>query len=110
MGATWNPFPGMNPFLERSWGPVHTALIAFIWEEIGRQLPPDLIARPEERVTVRERESPVSLRTDVAVSEPWRAGAAPTWRPETEAAGGVAVSEPQIVWVDEQLRAAGLGG
>ena len=46
MHATKNPFPGMNPFLERSWASVHTALIGFIWEGLGPQLPRDLVARP----------------------------------------------------------------
>jgi hypothetical protein len=37
MVATKNPFPGMNPFLERNWGPVHTKLISLIDDEIGRE-------------------------------------------------------------------------
>lgn len=47
-----NPFPGMNPFLERHWTDVHTKLIAYISDEIAAQLPLDLNARTEEHVTL----------------------------------------------------------
>jgi hypothetical protein len=46
-----NPFPGMNPFLERHWADVHTRLIAYICDEIAGQLPSELNARAEEHVT-----------------------------------------------------------
>jgi hypothetical protein len=48
-----NPFPGMNPFLERSWSDVHTQLIAYIRDELAlRGLPAGLRARAEERLSV----------------------------------------------------------
>lgn len=36
-----NPFPGMNPFLERHWSDVHTKLIAYIADALAEQLPPE---------------------------------------------------------------------
>lgn len=74
MISTKNPFPGMNPFLERNWGPVHTAIISFVWETIARDLPPGLVARPEERLVGDEIESGNRYRADVGVSEKWKQG------------------------------------
>ena len=34
MISTKNPFPGMNPFLEENWAPVHTKLISYVDDEI----------------------------------------------------------------------------
>jgi hypothetical protein len=44
------PFPGMDPYLERHWGDVHSDLIAQTRTTLNGELPPDLIARTEERV------------------------------------------------------------
>src|SRR6185437_1873140 len=47
-----SPFPGMDPYLERSWGDVHTRLVASSSTALNRLLPEDLIARVEERVAI----------------------------------------------------------
>ena len=50
--ASTSPFPGMDPYLERHWPSVHTQLVGGASRALNRVLPPDLIARPEERTTV----------------------------------------------------------
>src|SRR6266446_4552629 len=47
-----NPFPGMDPYLEQHWRDVHHRLITYASDELQAQLPPDLLARVEERVVV----------------------------------------------------------
>ncbi|MCP5540084.1 MAG: DUF4058 family protein [Akkermansiaceae bacterium] len=93
----------MNPFLERNWGPVHTALIGYIWEEVGRQLPEDLVARPEERIEIDEVTPPSAYRPDVAVSEDWKSGTPRQWTPGTETESAGTLAEPQMVWVEELI-------
>jgi Protein of unknown function (DUF4058) len=97
-----NPFPGMNPFLERHWSDVHTKLVAFIAEALAENLPDDLSARAEEHVTLHYgdgEERP--MRPDVAVVESWKQGIPPQWQPESAQAGGTAIAEPQIIIVEE---------
>ena len=104
MISTKNPFPGMNPFLERTWPPVHSVLITFIWEEIASRLPDDLVARPEERLAIDEIEPGDSYRADVGITETWKQGASPTWLPATMPAGeGIVIAEPQILRVDDDV-------
>lgn len=50
MATSENPFPGMNPFLERSWRDIHTRLIAYSADALQESLPDALLARAEERV------------------------------------------------------------
>jgi hypothetical protein len=96
-----NPFPGMNPFLERHWSDVHTKLIAYMADALGEALPGDLNARSEERVTLHDyTEEETHLRADVAVVESWRSGISPQWQPEADQAVGVAAA-PQLIMVDE---------
>ncbi len=47
-----NPFPGMNPYLEKYWRDVHASFIVYAREALQERLPPGLIARIEERVYV----------------------------------------------------------
>ena len=104
MISTKNPFPGMNLFLERTWAPVHTKLIGYIDDEIAAQLPDDLVTRPKERLVIDEIEPGKSYRGDVAVTEPWKQGVGPTWKPAGGTAnGGIVLAEPQIVHVDEDI-------
>ena len=42
----------MDPYLERYWRDVHTALIAYSRDDLNQRLPDDLIARAEERMEV----------------------------------------------------------
>lgn len=58
--ATNNPFPGMNPFLEREWEDVHTALIVHAKEQLQSVLPADLKARAQQRVFLEAEDSPRS--------------------------------------------------
>ncbi len=47
-----SPFPGMDPYLERSWGDVHQAVITYVRDWIQSRLPGDLRARMQERVYI----------------------------------------------------------
>jgi hypothetical protein len=101
MISTKNPFPGMNPFFEEAWQPVHTALIGYLWESISAALPPDLVVRPEERLAIDEEEPASGYRPNVAVGESWMRGEVPAWQSAVNEAG-VAV-EPEVLWVDEEI-------
>jgi len=96
-----NPFPGMNPFLERFWLDVHTKLITYIADAIAEQLPPDLNARTEERVTLAEGLDASTVRPDVAVVESWKLGIPPTWQPDMATSGGVLATEPEVLILEE---------
>lgn len=91
-----NPFPGINPFLEGSWPDVHTALIGYIRETLAEGLPPDLVARAKEEVSVnRSTSPPAHYRADVAVNAVW-----PPVLPELNphaASSETAVAEPDII-------------
>lgn len=47
-----SPFPGMDPYLETSWGDVHTSLVTYTRNQLNRQMPPGVRARVEESVAV----------------------------------------------------------
>ena len=49
-----SPFPGMDPYLESRWENVHGSIHAFAAEAIQQRLPPDLRARPNQRVFLEE--------------------------------------------------------
>jgi hypothetical protein len=49
-----NPLPGMNPWLEKRWGDVHTSLTTYARDAIQRQLPPGLQAQVEEYLAVED--------------------------------------------------------
>lgn len=77
-----SPFPGMDPYLERHWEDVHTALIGYVRDALQPQLGEDLIARMEEKVYVEEEDGEARVRRpDVRVVEtptPWQpAGGSP---------------------------------
>ncbi len=100
MVSPHNPFPGMNPFLERSWSDVHTQLIAYIRDELAlRGLPAGLRARAEERLSVEEERLPESpsVRADVAVLESWKQGVPPSWQPGGQDRAPVELAIPKIV-------------
>lgn len=48
MNSIKNPFPGMNPYLERRWPDVHTRLTVYVRDDLADQLPIGLVARIEE--------------------------------------------------------------
>ncbi len=64
-----SPFPGMDPYLERHWGGVHTRLITYASDPLQKFLPKDLRARVEERVVVSQGDHSRSLFPDVRVIE-----------------------------------------
>jgi Protein of unknown function (DUF4058) len=79
-----SPFPGMDPYLERHWGDVHTRLITYSCDALQPRLPRDLRARVEERIVVTPPEGPVrDLVPDVRVVE----------RQRLQRGGGLAVAE-----------------
>ncbi len=96
-----NPFPGMNPFLERNWQDVHTSLIAMIRESIATiGLPAGLRARAEERLVIDDDEGedkPHHYLADVAVIESWKHGEAPQWNPDEDKLGGIKLAQPKLV-------------
>jgi len=47
-----SPFPGMDPYLERHWPDVHTALVIGARRDLNNALPADLVARSEERLAI----------------------------------------------------------
>ena len=94
-----SPFPGMDPYLERSWGDVHHMLIAYARDQLRTLLPRDLRARVEERVLV---ESPGDgsrgIIPDLRILERHKAK-----RTARLAAAGAAAAEPLIVHFDDAV-------
>jgi len=88
-----SPFPGMDPYLEAHWRDVHTSLIAATREVLNLSLPPELVARSEERVYVDYEGMPARVVTpDVRVVEmPGRTSA---WR---ESEGSTALADPLVL-------------
>jgi len=70
MATAANPFPGMNPFMERLWSEVHTRLVTYAADQIQEQLPPDLSARLQVQVSVEIQDEGARLvAPDVYVVE-----------------------------------------
>ena len=94
-----NPFPGMNPFLEREWWDVHVSLITGIRNALSAKLPEDLAVRAEENFRIVAGESSWSdsatgeaRRADVLITErdqSWKDGLPPVWTPEGGEMDGV---------------------
>src|SRR4051812_24611341 len=65
------PFPGMDPWLERFWGDVHSSLATYARDQLNERLGGGLVARMQERVYI---ESPLTegrqIIPDVHVYEP----------------------------------------
>ncbi len=75
-----NPFPGMNPYLERAelWHGIHQWVIAELARTLGSQLRPDYLVRIEQRVSVSEEPDTSGQRPsripDITVLDPgWAA-------------------------------------
>jgi hypothetical protein len=64
-----SPFPGMDPYLERRWGDVHTSLCTEIRTELQQKLPPGLRARAQEDVLLEDEsdEEPAFFEPDVSI-------------------------------------------
>jgi len=93
----------MNPFLEEDWQTVHHALLGIIWTEIGGQLPQGLLARQEQRLVIDEYDPPHGYVADVRITESWKQGIAPSWTPEQDRVGTIAIAEPEIFHVDKEV-------
>ena len=75
-----NPFPGMNPYLERAefWHGIHTRIIVQLGDTLARQLRPEYMVRTEQRVYVSEEPDASGQRPsripDITVLDPgWAA-------------------------------------
>ena len=96
-----SPFPGMDPYLERHWLPVHTQLVGAASRALNRRLPADLVARPQERVGIEAEDgegSPPGYRRlvepDTRVFD----------RSESEGAAGGTLTAPfKLVLSDEPV-------
>jgi hypothetical protein len=90
-----SPFPGMDPYLDRFWGDVQGSLVTYARDQLQERLPPDLIARMQERVYVESPEGPGrSMHPDVRIVERGRGQTG-----VATALNGIAVAEPEIVLV-----------
>lgn len=90
MATSENPFPGMNPFLERSWRDIHTSLITYARDALQEGLPDALLARAEERVfleTFPEGKGR-NFSPDVIVVE------RPTWGGDDQGGGTATATRP----------------
>jgi hypothetical protein len=89
-----SPFPGMDPYLEASWGDVHSSLVIYARDALQKVLPSSLRARVERRVVQRTDEEISILIPDVQVVErredPYR----------SSEPGATAVAEPLILDVE----------
>ncbi len=83
-----SPFPGMDPYLEASWGDIHHRLITYSCDLIQSQLPRDLKARTEERVSIGSpfHEHTRGIIPDIRVVE----------RPDHGGGGAVAMLEAPV--------------
>jgi hypothetical protein len=112
--AVENPFPGMNPYLEASWGDVHHSFITYARDQLRDRLPADLRARVEERVFVEctPAKKKRTIVPDIRVVERPRKKSS-----SARVRGAMAVAEPFILLVDEpvtegfiEIREAGTAG
>ena len=94
-----SPFPGMDPYLERYWGDIHTRIMVYASNQLNTQLPDDLQARVEESagVEIEDRRARTVYPDVRIVEEPDESSAVR----ETAA---VAVAEPYVVLLEDELR------
>ncbi len=89
-----SPFPGMDPYLEPHWPGLHTQLAAMATGELNRILPDDLVARPEERLSIESSDELIrTVAPDVTVFQPGS--------PEFQE-GGLAISAPYKLVVEAE--------
>ncbi len=93
-----NPFPGMNPFLERAglWQTVHDALIAQIWSTLNQILPRKYVASIGERAYTAQHDFR-SISPNVLVVRRHQP------EPEGEGRTAVLVADPPPVLVAEPV-------
>lgn len=60
----------MDPYLERHWPDVYTKLVTYAADALNASLPPELIARTQERIAIEsDADGPHHLAPDVRISE-----------------------------------------
>jgi hypothetical protein len=90
-----SPFPGMDPYLEKHWGDIHSRLIIYACDQMQGNLPGSLFARVEERVYLEKpEEEGQSIYPDLRVVE-YPQGGWSAARAALEA--GTTLAEPLIV-------------
>lgn len=92
-----SPFPGMDPYLEQSWGGVHNTLIAYAQAMLNERLPRDLRARTQERIVVEMPDEDHTYYPDIRVVEDGRSRGSAT----TMATTDVALADPLVVYFHE---------
>ena len=93
-----SPFPGMDPYLERHCGDVHTSLVTYARDHLQKFLPRDLRARVEERVVVAQWDRPRSVFPDVRIIETERISRRPA-----QGGASIAVAEPLLIELADEL-------
>ncbi len=89
-----NPFPGLNPYLQRRWQSAHASLIVYLRDQILPALPNGLSATIEEGISVDLDDPSPDYRPDVHIHEDWG-----NLKGVTEPQGGVgiALAPPALV-------------
>lgn len=98
---TRNPFPGMNPWLERYWEDVHHRIVQYASDQIQPDLPGDLYAAVERTVySVADEVLITRYRPDVAVLDTGE-----YYEPVEAEESAVAVAKPLRVRLpDDEVR------
>ena len=93
----------MNPWLEEHWPGVHSRLITYLADAIAVNLPEDLNSLPEEGVNISadDEEKSRAYRADIAVTESWQEGIAPSWSPGQDSALEARAAVPVIIQVPD---------
>ena len=106
--ASLSPFPGMDPYLEMSWGDVHTQLITGTQTLLNLALPQDLVARVEEEIAVEsdadDPDRPMARRRlgpDARVFETIEEFGAQAG--STTSAGAIALAPFRLALLDEPI-------
>jgi hypothetical protein len=87
----------MDPYLEQSWGDIHSRLIIYTSDRLQRELPAGLVARVEERGFVEPANGQGrNVVPDVRVVERGR-----STEPRMSAGYGIAVAEPLVVHLEQ---------
>lgn len=93
-----SPFPGMDPYLEKHWGDVHSSCIIYTRDQLQEFLPSALRARVQERVVVEtEGNGAHSMYPDVRIVAHGKRRTTLGRRK-----GGVAIAEPLLIQVDDE--------
>lgn len=98
------PFPGINPWMEQHWPDVHTRLLTGLADQLAERLPGDLAARTEEALTIEDDGTERAARADVAITESWREGRPPVWKPSHEGTAGGIIADPVLVTVEAETQ------